>query len=253
MADHTAPQASSRLSDALADRIRELIIRENMAEEARLPSERELAARFGASRPMVSQALRSLSLMGLVEIRRGSGAYVVRRPESTFIASVNLMLELDEHSVDDLLELRFWLESVGVREAATRVPELPAYEKAELFNKLHRLGAAAGNASEWISADTVFHAGVVRAAGNPYLTAVYEGVHTAVLSYEHRQWVQSESVPDWLRHTSSEQQLALHAPILDAVLAGDPDAASVAVTAHHRVMVEHLRAAKTQAGSHGGD
>lgn len=243
------PQASPRLSDDLADRIRALVVRENMAEGSRLPSERDLAALFGASRPMVSQALRALSLIGLVEIRRGSGAYVVHRPESMVIASVNLMLDLDKNSVDDLLQLRFWLEALGVREVATRMPQLAADEKAELFTKLHRLGAAAGNASEWISADTVFHASVVRAAGNPYLTALYEAVHTAVLSYEHRQWVQSESPPDWLRHTTPEQQLELHAPILDAVLARDPDAAILAVTSHHHVMVEHLSAAKIQGKS----
>ena len=67
----TARLTVPRLSDDLAERIRRLIISEDIAEGARLPPERDLAERFGASRPTVSQALRALSLMGLVEIRRG--------------------------------------------------------------------------------------------------------------------------------------------------------------------------------------
>lgn len=97
---------ASRVSDEVAEEIRRLIEAEHLAEGTRLPSERDLAERFGASRPMVSQALRMLSLMGLVEIRRGSGAYVLRRPQTMVTASVTLMLDLDHGSVGELADLR---------------------------------------------------------------------------------------------------------------------------------------------------
>jgi GntR family transcriptional repressor for pyruvate dehydrogenase complex len=232
----------TRLSDDLAERIRRFIISEGIAEGARLPPERDLAERFGASRPTVSQALRSLSLMGLVEIRRGSGAYVVRRPETMVTASVSLMLDLDQRSVSDLMQLRLWLETLGAREAATRTPELASGEAAAINEALRRLKDSARRTSEWIAADTVFHATIVRSAGNPYLGAIYESVHTTVLSFEYRQWVDSESVPDWLRLTGPEEQLALHEPIAAAVLQRDPQAAAHAVATHHRVMLEHLSA-----------
>src|SRR5487761_1004835 len=223
------PVATARRSDDVAGQIRDLIIRERLAEGARLPAERELADRFGASRPTVSQALRSLSLMGLVEIRHGSGAYVVRRPETMVTASVNLMLDLDQHSLSDLMQLRLWLETLGAREAASRTPELTPDEAAAIRDALHRLKDSARRASEWIAADTVFHATIVRCAGNLYLAAIYESVHTAVLSYELRNWVDTESVPDWLRTTGPDQQVARHEPIATAVLNRDPDAAASAV------------------------
>ncbi len=238
------PLRVSRLSDELASRIRTLIISEDVAEGARLPSERELAERFGASRPTVSQALRTLSLMGLVEIRRGSGAYVVRRPETMVTASVDLMLDLDEASLGHLMQLRLWLETLGAQQAAARDPRLDPAEQAGIATALGRLEAAAGRPSEWIAADTVFHAAVVRSSGNPYAAAVYESVHTAILSQEFSTWIQSETAPDWLRRSYPEEQFALHEPIARAVLAGDPAAAAAAVRKHHEVMLGHLEAAR---------
>lgn len=236
------PVSPVRRSDDLAGQIRELIIGEEIAEGARLPSERELAERFGASRPTVSQALRSLSLMGLVEIRHGSGAYVVRRPEAMVTASVGLMLDLDQQSVDHLMQLRLWLESIGAGQAAAHQPA--AGEAGELASAARRLRGAAGRTSELIAADTVFHAAIVRGAGNPYLTAMYESVHSAVLSYQLRPWVDSESPPPWLAGGGAERHWALHEPIAAAVLRGDGAAAQDAVAEHHRVMTEHLDAAR---------
>ena len=232
------PVRLPRVSDEVAEQIRRLIVSEQLAEGARLPSERELADQFEVSRPMVSQALRMLSLMGLIEIRRGSGAFVLRRPQAMVTASVGLMLDL-HGSVGELAELRLWLETLGVVHAARRQPPVTT----GIGDALQRLAAAAGSASEWIAADTVFHATAVRAAGNTYLTTIYEGVHTAVLTHEHDHWVRTETEPAWLA-PPAEPLLDLHRAIYDAVAAADPEAASAAVLRHHQVMLEHLRAAQ---------
>jgi len=242
--DGITPLSVARLSDEVADQIRRLIISEDVAEGSRLPSERDLAERFGASRPTVSQALRTLSLMGLVEIRRGSGAYVLRRPEAMVTASVNQMLDMDEKSLGHLMQLRLWLETMGVQEAANRNDDLPPGERAAIGTALEKLRAAAGRPSELIAADTVFHATLVRSSGNPYVGTLYESVHTAILSYEFNNWVQTESVPAWLRDSDPRHQMALHEPIANSVITGDPEAAATAVLRHHEVMLEHLESAR---------
>jgi GntR family transcriptional repressor for pyruvate dehydrogenase complex len=232
----------------VAEEIRRLIVREQLAEGARLPSERDLAERFGASRPMVSQALRMLSLMGLVEIRRGSGAYVLRRPQTMVTASVSLMLDLDHSSVGDLAELRLWLETLGATRAAERQPAVSTAEAAGIESALTRLAAAAtASSSEWIAADTVFHARVVAAAANSYLAAVYESVHTAVLGYEYRHWVHTEAEPAWLSPGTAPAQLGLHQAIYQAVIQRDADAARAAVLRHHSAMLDHLAVARGMA------
>jgi GntR family transcriptional repressor for pyruvate dehydrogenase complex len=234
------PVSAPAMSDLIAEQIKRLVIAEGLQEGARLPSERELSERFGASRPTVSQALRRLALMGMVEIRRGSGAYITRRPQAMVTASVSLMLDLDKDSISELAEARVWLETLGVEQAARRDSPLQAGETSALRESLQRLGEASGSASRWIAADTVFHAAVVAAAGNSYLTALYESVHTAVLSYEFAEWLRSDIEPPWIASTGREAQLALHEPILTAVLQRKPAMARAAVLNHHEVMMRHL-------------
>lgn len=233
------PVQPARLADDVTEQLRTLIVEENLQVGTRLPSERALAQLFGASRPVVSQAVRTLSLMGLVEVRPGSGAYVVRRTTESLAASVTLMLDLDPPSVAHLADLRTWLETLGATQAL-RTGAVP--DVTELRTALVRLAEATGNTSAWIAADTVFHAGVVRQSGNPFLTSVYESVHTAVLSYEYERWVRRQTTPTWLRASQADEQLALHAPIVDALEGADLPGLLAALDRHHQVMLQHLRA-----------
>ncbi|MEU0988784.1 FCD domain-containing protein [Streptomyces sp. NPDC005953] len=242
------PLAVRPLSDRVADQIREFIISEDLAEDTRLPAERELAVRFGTSRPTVSQALRTLSLMGLVEIRPGSGAYVVHRPDRVMTATVGLMLDLDRQSIPHLAQLRLWLETVGVQEAIGALRERSAQVDAGVPDGLddvraafERLRESSGNVSAWIAADTVFHATIVRHSGNPFLASIYESVHTAVIRYEYEPWVRAQSMPPWLAPGEAERLIALHEPIMAAIEAADAPAALEAVRHHHDTLMTNLR------------
>ena len=153
--------------------------------------------------------------MGLVEIRHGSGAYVVRRPQAMVTISVNLMLDLDGDSAGHLMTCGCgWRRQA--RGTTSRQPSLAAADVAAIEAALHRLRDCAASDRpgrlELIAADTVFHATVVRAAGNPYLAAIFESVHGAVLKYQLRDWVDSAAAPLWLRHGGADHQWALHEP-----------------------------------------
>jgi GntR family transcriptional regulator, transcriptional repressor for pyruvate dehydrogenase complex len=221
----------------IAGQIERLIVSQGLPEGVRLPSERDLAQLTGASRPTVSQAIRILIVKGLVESRRGSGAYVRRKPETSLAATVSLMLSLNQQSVAHLNDLRLWLESDGITQAIRRAApvEVDAGEAA-----LRQLAASAGNTSAWISADTIFHATLVRASHNPYLASIYESVHETLINYEYRNWIDSGTVPDWLRPAEAAGLTALHEPILAAVRDRDEEAGKLAVVRHHRVMAQHL-------------
>lgn len=87
---------------------------------ARLPTENELAERFGVSRPVVREALARLRVDGLVEARRGSGTYVLSRPSQTLPELADLE---DISRFLRYQELRFHVEGQAAALAAERRTE----------------------------------------------------------------------------------------------------------------------------------
>lgn len=230
-----------RLADQVAAAIRNFIIERDLQEGTRLPAERSLAELFGASRPTVSQAIRTLSLMGLVESRRGSGAYVMRRPDKLLTSSMTMMLGIDDENIEHVVQLRHWLETLSISQVIARRSDA-GMEQAR--QALDRLAQSTGEISRWMAADTIFHATVVAMAGNPFLTSIYESVHTALIEYEYEQWVEDDTIPEWLEPGRAKDQLALHAPIVDAIERGSLEDALTAVKRHNDVMREHLLSRK---------
>ena len=228
-------------AEEIAGQIEQLIVSAGLPEGIRLPSERDLAQLTCASRPTVSQAIRILVVKGLVDSRRGSGAYVRRKPETSLAATVSLMLSLNQESVAHLNDLRLWLESAGITQAIKQSTkaEVDAGEAT-----LGKLAASVGNTSAWISADTLFHATLVRASHNPYLASIYESVHETLINYEYRNWIDSGTVPNWLQPSEAADLTALHEPILAAVRDRDEDAGRIAVVRHHQVMARNLAASQ---------
>lgn len=234
------------VAEEIAGKIQSLIINEELVEGYRLPSERNLAQLLGTSRPTVSQAIRILVVRGLVESRRGSGAYVVRQPETSLAASVDLMLNLNVESVAQLAELRFLLESTGIELAVHRASDTEL-ELAE--TALEQIRESVGDTAAWMTADTRFHAALVRASGNPFLSSIYESVHSALIDYEYRHWVERGDVPAWLHRDGVEAQMALHEPIFRSVVDRDPAAVQEAVRRHHEVMTQHIAEAERERAS----
>ena len=238
--DALRPVSRRRLADEIVDQIRRLIVDDDLERGARLPSERELATRFEASRAVVAQALRTLSLMGLVDIRRGSGTYVRRDPDALVATAVDLMLDSRHGSVESLCELRLWLETLGALYGAD-----DRQERARVLSAaVAEMEAAETIPSSWIAADTNIHALVVGGAGNAYLTTLYEAVHTAVLSVEYERWIRTDDAPSWISD-DTRAHLDLHRPIVEAIAAGDEAAIRAAIDAHHTTLLAHLGSARS--------
>lgn len=226
-----------RLSDLIADQIQELLVSQDLPVGARLPGERELAERLGTSRPTVNQALRKLALMGLVEIRRGSGVFAIREPQSPITQSIKLMLNLAEDSVSHLADLRLSLELWGLAKAIERPGDADTGAAEAALANLRR---STGGVAEWIRADTRLHVEIVRLSGNPYLTAVFESVHAVLVSRQYQQWIDEDVTPKWLEMHRVESQMKLHEPILKAVRDRDLEQGRAAIFRHHEELVEHL-------------
>jgi GntR family transcriptional repressor for pyruvate dehydrogenase complex len=106
------------LSQKIATRLLNLIRDKRLVPGNRLPPERELAAMMQVSRPSLREALRALSIMGVIQNKQGSGTYVTSLKPSRLVEHLDLILSIDDSFFLDLFEARRILE-VGVARLAS--------------------------------------------------------------------------------------------------------------------------------------
>jgi len=155
---------TNRLYRQIAEQLSALIASGEFAEGARLPSERELAAQLGVSRPSVREALIALELAGKVAVRVGAGVFVTaRRP--TVVADPTS----EGHGPFELLRARRLVEGEIAMEAALHaIPEDLVVVRAAVA-EMQRLQRQQRNADV---ADRDFHLGVAKATHNSALVSV---------------------------------------------------------------------------------
>jgi GntR family transcriptional regulator, transcriptional repressor for pyruvate dehydrogenase complex len=143
--------------EGVRDRLREVIASGGLEVGARLPSEHELARSFGVSRPVIREALGSLSSLGLVASQNGRGWRVVAvRP-----SSLGLSL-FGRSSIDELSEVRCLLEIPGAGLAAER----RTAAQLETLTATVDAHAGCGEPGTWVQQDLAFHVLLAEATGN---------------------------------------------------------------------------------------
>ena len=164
----TADGLEGKLSGGIYAQIFERIVAGEFPVNARLPAETELARRFGASRPVVREALARLREDGVIVSRQGSGSYVKRRPDSAILRFVPV------GSIADVargFEFRTGLEGAAAALAAERWEDA---DIAEIRRALKALDHRIANRELGVDADVAFHRAIAQATHNPYHIAVQE-------------------------------------------------------------------------------
>lgn len=194
-----------------------------------LPSAGALAERFAVSKAVVREALSALDALGIVEISNGRAARV--RPSDSSLVRFSLSRTIRTspgEGFSALMDLRAPLEVRAAALAARRLrAEGPATADAcELRELLQQMGAALGDSEAYPRLDMHLHAVIARLADSPALQGVLDAV-SAPLFRAMRE----------LRVTREARGLvgaehAEHVRIVEAILAGDEQAASAEMTAH---------------------
>jgi GntR family transcriptional repressor for pyruvate dehydrogenase complex len=186
----------------------------------KLPAERELVEIFGVGRSSVREALKSLSLLGLLEIRQGDGTYV-RSPSSDLLPQViEWGLMLSEHKTAEMLEARRVIEVAAAELAAVRRTES---ELAVLQAHLEGMRENIKSPPGWVEHDVQFHLAIARAAHNGALADYLFRLRSLLGA-----WMKQN------RETSGGTPTAYgeHKAIYDAIKAGDAETAGVAMLRH---------------------
>jgi len=221
MNSDVAPIRRSALYEVIAERLRELIAADRLEPGDRLPSERELARQLGVSRTSVRQALAALRSLGLVEVRHGEGAYLMRTADEVVPTLTVEMLHVEaDHPM--VWEAREAIEVHAARLAASRRTSADLLALNSGVEAMAQEIACGGDGTE---SDSAFHRAIVVAAHNPLLERVFASLRDAI----HRTSAASLSIPG-----RPPDSLRAHRAVLEAIGDRDADRAASEMTSHLR-------------------
>ncbi|MBX3586324.1 MAG: FadR family transcriptional regulator [Ramlibacter sp.] len=210
-----------RLYRQIAEQLRSLIVAGEFAAGSRLPAERDLAKQLGVSRPSVREALIALEVEGWVEVRTGSGVYVLAR---TSAKDKNPKIPATEWGPLELIRARRVVEGEIAALAALHGKRRDADAMARAIDGMR---ADADRGVMPLDGDRAFHTAIVQACGNVVLTETVQGFWDARRGplFE-RLGGYFETVPSW------RSAIAEHEAIHAAIRARDADAARTAMHEH---------------------
>ncbi len=215
------PIRPSRISEEVTEQLKQSILFGDFKAGDKLPPERLLAGEFQVSRVAVREALRTLENSGFIVTRQGAsgGAYVTDL-SFTHLADAFLDLFLAEKiSIPELSEVRILIEPEMARLAATKVT--PAYAK-QLREALTAEELPIGSLIEDLDRKTAVHFILAEMSGNGF----FEALIRSLMGLTRR--VVLDVQPD----VGVVHPAGMHRPIVEAVLAGNEDAAYAAMRKH---------------------
>jgi DNA-binding FadR family transcriptional regulator len=208
------------LHGAVVHEIGVRIVRGDLSPGEPLPTEDELGSQLGVSRTVLREAVKVLAAKRLVESRPKTGTRVLERTDWNLldpdVLAWHLEAGLTEQFLQTTLELRGLIEPGAARLAALRATD----EELELLAAAYDELCEAEDMDAWIEPDLRFHTVLLQATHNELL----EHMAALVGSVLRMLFMFSSRPP-----ITFERALPLHASILDAVRARDPDAAELAV------------------------
>ncbi len=213
---------TQRLYRQIADQLRAAIKAHEWLEGERLPAERDLAKQLGVSRPSVREALIALEVEGYVEVRTGSGVYVLKGPSRA--AATAAQAHPSEWGPLELIRARRVLEGEIAAIAAVSAKRTDLSAMAQALKSM-RADSAQGVLP--LQGDRDFHSAIVQACGNSVL------IDTVQRFWDARRGPMFERMVDHFETPESwNAAIAEHDKIIVAIRAHDAVQARAAMHEH---------------------
>lgn len=213
-----------KISDQVLERLREMIVRGELAPGDLMPSERVLMARFGVGRPAVREAMQSMQTLGLLTISHGERARVSELSADLMFRQMDMvarmLLSASPDNLEHLKQARLMFEVGMVSVASTRAK--PS-DIEELKGLVVAQKSELGDAARFMRADMAFHSKIASLSENPIFTAISDAMLNWLFNYhtDLLLWSGRESVT-----------LGEHDKIVECIESGDSERAAAAMRSH---------------------
>ncbi len=170
------PIRPKKISEEIVSQIKQLISKGELKPGDRIPSERDLAAMLGVSRPSVREAIMVLEAMGFLDSRQGGGTFVKALTEGSITDPLAKLVEQkDPELLRSLAEVRMGLESWSAYLAAQRATAEDIAELRRLYAVMEKQAAKGGWDSD---VDAGFHYAITAASHNSLQMHVLDSIHS---------------------------------------------------------------------------
>jgi len=215
--------------------LRDRLIAGSLKPGDRLVSERELATQLGVSRPLVREALRALTMLGIVEIRDRIGTVVTRPDVSVLNDFFTFALAQQADMVDDVMQARIAIECQAIRLACERA-SIADFER--LQRALAKISETIDEADTGGMADFEFHRAIVLASHSETLAVLHNSM-AGLLTQAHRSRRELvQAFPSMKTYLIDD-----HKRIFDAIVARDPERSDTTLRRHFAIGDEYRRRA----------
>ena len=236
MIDSLKPISRPSLSDEIVEQIIGLISRGILRPGERMPSEKQLCQQFAVSRTSVREALRSLSVMGILEAHAGEGTYVSEDNSRYLQKTLQWSLLLDRKLVDDLIETRLTLESETAFLAAQRAGQ---QDLLEIEAAIEGMEQSANKPESYLGFDVRFHLVIARASQNSILSQLLGMIRGYLQT-----WIKEtlSATPAHDSELRAHKSIAEHRKVQAALKSGNAEDARQAMRQHILSSSADLRA-----------
>jgi DNA-binding FadR family transcriptional regulator len=169
--------ASEKLSEKVANRIRQDIAGHKYKAGEKIPAEPELMKLYGVGRSTVREAIKSLAMTGILKVQQGSGTFVNPATQDKTIDQ-----RLRHADFDEINAVRKLLEDELVRLAVKNHTEKDMKEMKRCLEN-RRLAILAEQRDECVDADIAFHMAIARASLNQVLADLYQSFTSVIREF----------------------------------------------------------------------
>jgi GntR family transcriptional repressor for pyruvate dehydrogenase complex len=208
------------ISEEIAQQIMDLIANGDLKPGQRLPSERDLCKNFGVGRSSLREALRCLSIVGVLNARVGEGTAVAADGGKFLGKIIEWRLITEKHDIENLLDVRVGLEGVAAADAAAQAS---AAEIEKLQDLIGKMKSAVKSEKQFAVLDLEFHVTLAKCSGNALLFDLVSMIRGQLARALTKVLLLPNAIPLSLKE---------HTAVLEAIKRRDSEAARQAMHAH---------------------